>query len=99
MPVSANLNNLYGSLSSRLDTVGSMSAETIAFWQNIKRANTDYEQNGNHGYYEPNSVYFIKWLEENWGVKLTLLDSGNYDSKFEIISPDKYTMFVLKYSK
>lgn len=98
MPVSANIDHLYGSMSSRLDTISSMTQYTISFWQAVKRANADYERTADHGEYLPTASVFMQWMEDNWGIKLILLDSGNWDTKYDIVSPDKYTMFVLKYS-
>jgi hypothetical protein len=97
--VSANLDHLYGTMSSRLDTIGSMTQDTIVFWQSVKRANDDYEQNADHGKHIPTALAFMQWMEDRWGIKLILLDSGNWSTDYKIITPDKYTMFVLKYSQ
>jgi hypothetical protein len=98
MQVSANIDHLYGTMTSRLDTIGSFNPNDVRFWLAVRRSNSDYEQNADHGEYLPTTLTFMSWLEEMWGVKITMLDSGNYDTTYEIISPDKYTMFVLKYS-
>ena len=92
-------NELYGTTEQRMDTFGSFKTNDVTFWMSIKRSYKDYEQNGNHGYYEPAQQYFVKWLEEHWGVKIYVSDNGNYSREYNIISPDKYTMFLLKYSQ
>lgn len=99
MQVSPNVDSLYGTMTARLDTIGSFKPNDFIFWMAIRKANQDYEKNGEHGYYEPSAKYFMKWLEAQWGIKIFMMDSGNYSTEYEIVSPDKYTMFVLKYSQ
>lgn len=98
MQVSPNVDSLYGTMTARLDTIGSFKQDDVKFWLAIRKANQDYEVNGEHGYYEPSQKYFMKWLEEQWGIKIYMTDSGNYSTVYDVVSPDKYTMFVLKYS-
>ena len=88
-------NVIYGDMTARLNTIGSFDADQIQSWRCIQRANTDWKltvRNTN------DTEEFIKWLVETWGIKLTT-DNGNYTTHFNIVSADKYTMFVLKYSK
>ena len=88
-------NAIYGDMTARLDTIGSFDADQIQSWRCIQRANTDWKltvRNTN------DTEEFVKWLVETWGIKLNT-DNGNYTALFDIVSPDKYTMFVLKYSK
>jgi hypothetical protein len=88
-------NVIYGDMTARLDTIGSFDADQIQSWRCIKRANADWKltvRNTN------DTEEFVKWLVETWGIKLNT-DNGNYTALFDIVSPDKYTMFVLKYSK
>ena len=88
-------NVIYGDMTARLDTIGSFDADQIQSWRCIKRANTDWKltvRNTN------DTEEFIKWLVETRGIKL-ITDNGNYTTHFNIVSADKYTMFVLKYSK
>ena len=88
-------NVIYGDMTARLDTIGSFDADQIQSWRCIQRANTDWKltvRNTN------DTEEFIKWLVETWGIKL-ITDNGNYTTHFNIVSADKYTMFVLKYSK
>ena len=92
-------NTLYGTTEQRMDTLGSFKPDDLTFWSCVKRSYKDYEANGNHGYYEPAQVYFMRWLEEDWGVKLYMIENGNYSREYDIISPDKYTMFLLKYNQ
>lgn len=88
-------NVIYGNMTARLDTIGSFDAGQIENWRCIQRANTDWKltvRNIN------DTEEFVKWLVETWGIKLNT-DNGNYTAHFDIVSADKYTMFVLKYSK
>lgn len=87
-------NVIYGDMTARLDTIGSFDADQIQSWRCIQRANTDWKLTVKN----TNTEEFIKWLVETWGIKLNT-DNGNYTALFDIVSPDKYTMFVLKYSK
>lgn len=87
-------NIIYGDMTARLNTIGSFDADQIQSWRCIQRANTDWKLTVKN----TNTEEFIKWLVETWGIKLNT-DNGNYTALFDIVSPDKYTMFVLKYSK
>ena len=95
MQVNLDANIIYGDMTARLNTIGSFDADQIQSWRCIQRANTDWKltvRNTN------DTEEFIKWLVETWGIKLNT-DNGNYTALFDIVSADKYTMFVLKYSK
>ena len=87
-------NVIYGDMTARLNTIGSFDADQIQSWRCIQRANTDWKLTVKN----TNTEEFIKWLVETWGIKLNT-DNGNYTAHFDIVSADKYTMFVLKYSK
>jgi hypothetical protein len=87
-------NVIYGDMTARLNTIGSFDADQIQSWRCIQRANTDWKLTVKN----TNTEEFIKWLVETWGIKLNT-DNGNYTALFDIVSADKYTMFVLKYSK
>ena len=93
-------NVIYGDMTARLNTIGSFDADQIQSWRCIQRANTDWKISvRNHSNNSVlNTEEFIKWLVETWGIKLNT-DNGNYTALFDIVSADKYTMFVLKYSK
>jgi len=100
MHMTANLDHIYGTMTSRLDTIGTFTPATIAFWQTLKHAKTDYEKSVHAGgFFYVKELDFMIWLQDNWGIRLYLTDDGNYESDFEITAEDKYTMFVLKYSK
>lgn len=100
MQVNLDANIIYGDMTARLNTIGSFDADQIQSWRCIQRANTDWKLTvRNHPNNSvSNTEEFIKWLVETWGIKLNT-DNGNYTALFDIVSPDKYTMFVLKYSK
>lgn len=91
--------NLYLTAENRLDTTMSMVKADIEVWQYIKQAKKDYEQNGNHGYYEPSDEKFMVWLKDLWGIEIKFADGRNFDIKYKIVADDKYTMFMLKYSR
>ena len=94
MQVNLDANIIYGDMTARLNTIGSFDADQIQSWRCIQRANTDWKLTVKN----TNTEEFIKWLVETWGIKLNT-DNGNYTAHFDIVSADKYTMFVLKYSK
>lgn len=94
MQVNLDANIIYGDMTARLNTIGSFDADQIQSWRCIQRANTDWKLTVKN----TNTEEFIKWLVETWGIKLNT-DNGNYTALFDIVSADKYTMFVLKYSK
>jgi len=100
MQANLDANVIYGDMTARLDTVGSFNVDQIQSWQCIKRAYTDWRKTVKHHHCDSvlMTEEFIKWLLKTWGIKLTT-DNGNYVAHFDIVSPDKYTMFVLKYSK
>jgi len=88
-------NVIYGDMTARMDTIGNFDADQIQSWRCIQRANTDWKMTVRN---TAATEEFIKWLAETWGIKLNT-DNGNYTALFDIVSADKYTMFVLKYSK
>ena len=94
MQVNLDANIIYGDMTARLNTIGSFDADQIQSWRCIQRANTDWKLTVKN----TNTEEFVKWLVETWGIKLNT-DNGNYTAHFDIVSADKYTMFVLKYSK
>jgi hypothetical protein len=100
MQVNLDANVIYADMTARMDTIGSFDADQIQIWRCIQRANTDWKISvRNHpNNSESNTEEFIKWLVETWGIKLNT-DNGNYTVLFDIVSADKYTMFLLKYSK
>ena len=93
---SNSVNNLYLKSEDRLNTLSNLSYDNIVVWQCIHRCRKDYFS------IYPMSVTkeFITWLAVTWGVSLTMAQDGyNLSPKFDIIADDKYTMFILKYSK
>ena len=88
-------NVIYGDMTARMDTIVSFTADQIQIWRCIQKANTDWKMTVRN---TATTEEFIKWLVETWGIKLNT-DNGNYTALFDIVSADKYTMFVLKYSK
>ena len=95
MQVNLDANVIYGDMTARLDTIGSFNAEQIHGWRCIQQANSDWKLTVRQ---TDSTEEFIKWLAENWGIKLTTI-RDSYAADFDIVSADKYTMFVLKYSK
>lgn len=70
----------------------------MRYWSALKTAHTDYEQNENHGYYEPTLTGFRHWMESRWGVRVEIVD-GNIGSNFTVVDEPKYVLFTLKYLK
>ena len=70
----------------------------LKYWTAIRAAHIDYEQNENHGYYEPTLNGFKSWMERKWGVKVEFID-GNISSTYSVVDEPKYSMFILKYLK
>lgn len=95
MQVNLDANVIYGDMTARLDTIGSFNAGQIQGWRCIQQANSDWKLTVRE---TDNIEEFIKWLIETWGIKLTYV-TGSYAADFDIVNPDKYTMFLLKYSK
>jgi len=93
----ANLvNNLYLKSEDRLNTLSNLSYDNIVVWKCIHRCRDDYFSI----YLQSFTREFITWLAVTWGVSLTMAQDGyNLSPKFDIIADDKYTMFILKYSK
>ena len=70
----------------------------LKYWTAIRTAHVDYEQNENHGYYEPTLNGFKAWMERKWGVKVEFID-GNISAMYTVVDEPKYSMFILKYIK
>lgn len=52
------------------------------------------------GYYEPSTQDFVRWLDVNYGIKLTVAeDDFNLRDTLEVVDEQKYLIFVLKYAK
>ena len=84
----------------RLNTLATVTKEDIAFWQSVKQCRNDFDTGDYHGPYgEPTTERFASWFKENYGVKLFIVDFGNFDLNYKIIDEQKYTLFVLKYTK
>lgn len=95
MKVNIDANVIYGDMTARLDTIGSFTADQINIWRCVQRCNTDWKSTVRHS---DDIQEFVKWLAETWGIKLTTVQ-GSYSADFDVVSPDKYTMFLLKYNK
>ena len=51
------------------------------------------------GYYEPSTQDFVRWLNVNYGIKLTVAeDDFNLRDTLEVVDEQKYLIFVLKYA-
>ena len=90
-------NNLYLNLEDRLNTLSSLSFDNSIVWQCINRCRDDYVGAINP---DASTREFLNWLSMTWGISITMAQDGyNLSPKFDIIADDKYTMFILKYSK
>lgn len=82
--------NLYQHSEVRYDTVGTFNSSEIEIWMSIQKARQAYS----------GDEEFRHWLLDQWGVELFLADDGhNLSPHFKIQSPEKFTMFLLKYKK
>lgn len=80
--------------------MATVTAEDIAFWRAVKQCRNDFDTGDYHGPYgEPSVESFRRWLGETYGIKLFMVDFGNFDLDYKIIDEQKYTLFVLKYTK
>ncbi len=90
-------NKLYLNLEDRLNTLSNLSFNNSIVWQCINRCRSDYVETVNP---DATTREFLNWLLMTWGISITMAQDGyNLSPKFDIISNDKYTMFILKYSK
>ena len=84
----------------RLNTLATVTKEDIAFWQSVKQCRNDFDTGDYHGPYgEPSVESFIRWIDKTYGIKLFMVDLGNIHLDYKIIDEQKYTLFVLKYTK
>ncbi len=91
--------NLYSTAEQRLDTVGTFNSEAIKHWQAIKRAN-DYfttEHLVPDVSYTEVQMAFELWLNHDYGIRLVRSEGGYHN--YEIVDPNKYLIFVLKFVK
>jgi hypothetical protein len=91
------VNNLYLKSEDRLNTISNLSYDIAVVWHCIRRCRLDFETTVN----SPLPIEeFINWLAMTWGIRVYVAPDGyNLSLKFDIIADDKYTMFILKYSK
>lgn len=80
----------YESQERRLDTIIGDSATT---WAQINRAKTEYDT-VDHG-----TESFYVWLRETYGIKLKFTPDGNLQLENEIVDPQKFTIFLLKFQE
>jgi hypothetical protein len=65
----------------------------------LRAAKREYEDTFT-GYYEPSTQDFVRWLDVNYGIKLTVAeDDFNLRDTLEVVDEQKYLIFVLKYVK
>lgn len=96
--LTANLS--YSDQSSRINIVSGIPYDNIAIWIAIRKAKDEYFKGvAQDKSSEDKTGDFIKWLLDTYGILISPAQDGYHLSpKFEIIRPDKYTMFMLKYS-
>ena len=81
-------NKYYANTAARLDTIIGDSAE---MWVKVTRAKKEYDS-------EYNKESFYAWLQEEYGIKLQFTPDGDLTLANEIIDPQKFTLFLLKFS-
>lgn len=68
-------------------------------FMSLRAAKKEYEDTFT-GYYEPSTQDFVRWLDVNYGIKLTVAeDNFNLRDTLEVVDEQKYLIFVLKYVK
>lgn len=66
------------------------------YWQRLRVAYKDYEENYCHGYYEPNFNTFRTVMEKKYGLRVNMV-GDNIGNTYEVIDEAKHTLFLLKY--
>ena len=66
------------------------------YWSRLKKAYADYEYNHNGDVYETDLRSFDRWMQQHWGVSITIVDSC-LGSTYQVIDEKKYMLFMLKY--
>jgi len=66
------------------------------YWNRLKKAYADYEYNHNGDVYETDLSSFDRWMQQHWGIAITIVDSC-LGSTYQIVDEKKYTLFMLKY--
>ena len=66
------------------------------YWSRLKKAYADYEYNHNGDVYETDLRSFDRWMQQHWGVAITIVDS-HFGSTYQVVDEKKYMLFMLKY--
>lgn len=73
-----------------------MTWNDVTVWMSIRSAKKDFDLT-DHPPYESSTIGFQKWLHDTWGITVTLSDDGYLSPLYQIVSEEKYVMFVLRY--
>jgi hypothetical protein len=82
-------NNLYANTAARLDTI---IGDSGAMWVKITRAKREYDKLA-----YPKEAFYV-WLQVEYGLKLQFTPDGDLTLANEIVDPQKFTIFLLKFS-
>lgn len=80
--------DLYANTAARLDTI---IGDSAGMWVKVSNAKKEYDST-----YIKESFY--AWLQEEYGLKLQFTPDGDLTLANEIVDPQKFTLFLLKFS-
>lgn len=86
-----NNNKLYATPTLRLDTV--VGGQT--WWPRLFKAREEYFSSSDHT--NATIEMFQAWLEDEYGLRLVLDDTGSITDQYKIIDEQKYILFGLKF--
>lgn len=80
--------DLYANTAARLDTI---IGDSAGMWLRVSEAKKEYDAGHN-------KESFYAWLQDQYGVKLQFTPDGELTLANEIVDPQKFTVFLLKFS-
>lgn len=80
--------NLYANTAVRLDTI---IGDAGAAWVRVSQAKAEYD-----GVVPPKESFYV-WLQQTYGLKLSFTPDGDLELSNQIVDPQKYTVFLLKF--
>lgn len=92
-------NELYVNTDARMDTLGTFSSADVDFWKCVRASKKYYDKEVCHGYYEPTTEKFVKWLNDEYGIELQMTRDSQINTMYRIVDETKLTMFTLKFTK
>ncbi len=80
--------HLYANNAARLDTI---IGDAGAVWVRVSQAKTEYDT-----VVHPKESFYV-WLQQTYGLKLSFTPDGDLELSNQIVDPQKYTIFLLKF--